>query len=157
MHISKSGELAIAFTESITDNYDITASDEFNGHYNYFSLTQKQACEYTLLYANALIKHNLLNKLHLDQNPYNCKRYTISQYYDHAVKNYSVIYIYSILFWRSCKSLGHVHVCSVQRLEMLTVFNSVIWLRMVKFPNIYKIFFFAFLIMKATSDKFVSN
>ena len=40
---------------------------------------------------------------------------------------------------------------------MLTVFNSVIWLRMVKFPNIYKIFIFEFLIVKSTFDKFVSN
>ena len=39
MRISKNDELAIAFTESITDNYNIAASDEFNGHYNYFSLT----------------------------------------------------------------------------------------------------------------------
>ena len=39
MHISKNDELAIAFTESTTDNYNVAATDEFNGHYNYFSLT----------------------------------------------------------------------------------------------------------------------
>ena len=39
MRISKNDDLAIAFTESITDNYNIAASDEFNGHYIFFSLT----------------------------------------------------------------------------------------------------------------------